>query len=242
MKRLASILLLVITTAACDCSAPQQEAPPALDDYEPVAAQDFHDQLVDAACTGYRECDDELVRGGVFHLFFLSVATSFEDELPLEVVDQSRSTYEAIDDALEERSPPVLPTSRCESFTELVAQFLGLQPQALLDHIDEGIVDYDEDAAGQCIERLSTAPAVCDDGRTVRGDEFNMQRYRAVASRHEDYLEDFYAPCTEIFDGTRAEEDPCTHIYECAHGYCEWYAGADTGVCGPDRPTFWLVP
>ena len=245
MTRLAIAVLLTgaIAVGACQCESPTaQVTPPDVDDAPPVEADDFQSRIVDAACSSYRSCDNDVFRGGVFHLFYLPVQMSFDDALPMDVVDESKALYEEVVADVEAQSPPMLPDDRCPDFAGLVTGFLGLDAGDIAQAIDDGKVDYDADAAGACIARIEALPSPCESDRGAVGDEFNMQQYRAVASRHEGEIEAHYEPCRQIFSGHLDEEQSCTYIYECAEGHCEWYEDDDTGHCGPERRGSWLVP
>ncbi len=213
-----------------------------MDDAEPVAAEDFAEQLVDATCSSYRSCTDDRFRGGIFHLFLLPVGTSFDDGVPPAVVDDYKDDFHRIKQKAEQLTPPMLPDAQCEDFTEMVAAFLGLMPHQIEEAIESDSTDYDAQAAGECIERIASPPSTCELERTARGDDFNMQAYRAIARRHEGEIKAHYEPCQRIFTGTKPEEAACDYIYECEAGNCEWFAGEETGRCGPDRRGHWLVP
>lgn len=246
MTRLPLSLIFLsaaVIAVGCQCESPTADAPPPpVDDAEAVAADDFGDRLVDAACASYRSCDDQVFGGGVFHLFLRPVEISFDDGQPHEIVDTYGDDYTELREAVDARQPPTLPGDRCEDFAPIVTGFLGLHPAQLDDAIADETVDYDAEAAGQCIARIADPPSLCDRERTAKGDEFNMQQYRAIASRHEQQLKAHYEPCTRVLTGTIPEGETCRHIYECHEGNCEWYPGRETGECGPDRSDFWLVP
>ena len=243
-----SLTYLILVTGlallvGCEC-APRadQVTPPDVDDAEPVAAEDFARQLVDAGCDAYRSCQDDRFRGGIFHLFLLPVGTSFDDGLPPEVVDEYRDTFQHTKSAAEAETPPMLPDQHCEEFTEMVTAFLGMQPHQIEEALQRDAAEYDPEAAGQCIERIRATPSPCQQERGARGDDFNMQQYAAIATRHRGELQDHYEPCERVFTGNQLEERECSYVYECAEGNCEWFSEADTGVCGPDRRDHWLIP
>lgn len=233
----------ILLFGACDCETPTRHVePPEVDDARPVAAEDFKDRLADAVCSSYRSCENDLFRGGVFHIFWLPVETSFDDQTPPRVVEQYRREYQEITEQLEETSPPMLAERNCEQFVDVLTGFLGLRPDQLDEALSDETVDYDPEAAGRCLERIDSPPSMCTDERAARGDQFNMQQYAAVASRNEREIEAHYAPCNEVLAGTKSEEAECSYIYECREGNCEWYAGDETGRCGPERRGSWLVP
>ncbi len=244
----AAVALTCLAMAAaffggCDCQSPTaDQAPPPVQPSDPIAAEDFADELKDAACGAYRQCSNEVFRGGVFHLFALPVGSSFDDDLPMDVVDEFRDEYDALTDRVDAMEPPTLPEEDCELFVDLAIIMMGLDADALTEAIDEERLSYDPELAGQCIERIATPPRLCDQERQARGSDFNMQQYRALARRDESNLEEHYEVCTEVFEGHLEEEESCTNIFECDPGLCEWRVDQPTGHCGPDRRTFWLIP
>lgn len=239
---LAAIVLLTVALGACECAPVVDVDPPPVDDAEPVAAEDFAAELKAAACASYRSCEDDRFRGGIFHLFLLPVGHSFNDDVPPRVVEEYRDEFHRLKESAEALTPPMLPDDDCEDFVGMVGAFMGVHPHQIEEAVESGAAEFDEQAAGQCIARIGATPSPCDAERTARGDDFNMQAYRAIANRHENEIKRHYQPCQQVFTGTKTEEAQCNYIYECAEGNCEWFTGEETGRCGPSRRGHWLVP